>query len=93
MYIDNKMNHIYIFAIMKKSRGHSSGLIKKIKDYSFIHDCNTQSGCSGGVIVNKNNNCVIGIHKGSLRTEEKKYKNMVSNIGVFIKNVIEDIKS
>ena len=28
MYINNKMNHIYVFGIMKKKRGHSSGLIK-----------------------------------------------------------------
>lgn len=92
MYINNKMNHIYIFAIMRKKRGHSSGLIKKIDNYNFVHDCNSYSGSSGGVIVNKNNNCVIGIHKGSLETKEKKYKNMVLNIGVFIKDIIEDIK-
>ena len=52
MYINNKMNHIYVFGIMQKKRGHSSGLIKQIQNFYFIHDCNTYKGTSGGVIVN-----------------------------------------
>ena len=92
IYIDKKMNHIYVFALMKKRRGHSSGLIKKINNYNFIHDCNTYKGSSGGVIVNKNNNCVIGMHKGELETKVKNIKDKVINIGIFIKDIIENIK-
>ena len=91
--INNKMNHIYVFGIMKTKRGHSSGLIKQIQNFYFIHDCNTYKGTSGGVIVNKINNCVVGIHKGELEIDDKKFKNRVLNIGVFIKDIIEDIKS
>ncbi len=67
-------------------------VIKKIKNYNFIHGCYTYSGSSGGVIVNKNNNCVIGLHKGGLETNDKKFKKMILNIGVFIKDIIENIK-
>ena len=93
IYIDNKMNHIYVFGIMQKKRGHSSGLIRKIQNFFFIHDCNTYKGTSGGVIVNKINNCVVGLHKGEFETEDKRFKNLALNVGVFIKDIIEDIKS
>lgn len=65
--------NILIFGIMKnKKRGHSDGLIKSIKQFWFAHNCNTYPGCSGAVIVNKNNNLVIGVHKGELELETKK---------------------
>jgi hypothetical protein len=35
---------------------------------------------------------VVGLHKGGLETNDKKCKNVVLNIGVFIKDIIEDIK-
>ncbi len=64
--------NILIFGIMKnKKRGHSDGLIKSIKQFWFVHNCNTYPGCSGAVIVNKNNNLVIGVHKGELETKKK----------------------
>ena len=52
---------------MKNKRsGLSNGLIKIIKNDKFIYTCNTYPGSSGGVIVNQNTNCVIGIHEGEV---------------------------
>ena len=50
------------------------------------HNCNTQSGCSGGAIINKDNNSVIGIHKG-------KEENSEYNIGIYMKYILNDIKT
>ena len=88
LYLNNMKSHIIIFAIMKnKRRGHSIGLIKNKKDHLFAHNCNTYPGCSGGAIVNKNNNCIIGLHRGEIENLEK-----VINCGIFIKNIIDNIK-
>ena len=75
-------------------RGFSNGLIIKIKNkyyYFFIHNFNTNSGCSGGVIVNRNNNCIIGIHKGGFKNKNNKMNNKNANVGIFIYNIINDI--
>ena len=69
-------------------RGHANGLIKRIDKHSFVHNCNTDKGCSGGAIVNKNNNCIIGIHKGELVNPLVK-KGI--NVGIFIYDIINDI--
>ena len=88
LYLNKMKNHIIIFAIMKnKRRGHSIGLIKNKNDYLFTHNCNTYPGCSGGAIVNKNNNCIIGLHRGEIKKLKK-----VTNCGIFIKNIIDDVK-
>ena len=65
---------------------YSYGYIKESDDYLFAHTCNTYPGCSGGCIVIQNNNSVIGIRKGG-------HKNGKVNIGIFINDVIEDIKN
>ena len=62
---------------------YSNGKIKEAENFNLAHTCNTYSGCSGGCITI--NNRVIGIHRGV-------YKNNKYNIGIFIKDVIEDIK-
>lgn len=80
--------NIIIFCIMNNKRGHCDGLIKKVDKFMFVHTCNTYEGSSGGAIVNKNNNLVIGLHKGEL-----KYPKKIINVGIFIKNIIEDIIS
>ena len=62
----------------------SLGQIIKINDNKEIfHDCNTEPGWSGGPILTRDNSKVIGIHKG---TDNK------VNYGIFIKNIIDDIK-
>ena len=71
-------------------RGRCDGLIKSIHENNyFIHNCNTYHGSSGGVIVNKNNNLVVGIHIGEYKS---KNPDEVSNLDTFIKYIIEDIK-
>ena len=89
LYLEEVKKHILIFSIMKNGkRGHSNGLIKgidKTKNY-FYHNCNMDPGSSGGVIVNKNNNCVIGIHIGAIKNN-----NEILNCGLFMHNIIEDI--
>ena len=62
---------------------YSNGYIKAQDNYLFGHTCNTYPGCSGGCIVIENTNHVIGIHKG--------YEKNKDNVGIFIKDVIEDI--
>ena len=81
--------NIIIFCMMNKKRGHCDGLIKKINDCLFIHNCNTFPGSSGGVIINKNNGLVVGLHKGELKND----KNKNCNVGIFIKDIIEQIIS
>ena len=69
-----------------KSRGHSDGIIKRIDEHNFIHDCNTVEGCSGGVIVNKMKN-VVGMHQGGFIDHEQNNKEKINNIGIFIKDI------
>ena len=95
LYLKDPNSNIIIFCIMKDEkrgqyRGHCDGLIKSIigNNY-FIHNCNAYHGSSGGVIVNKNNNLVVGIHIGEYKS---KNPDEVSNLGTFIKYIIEDIK-
>lgn len=87
-----KDKHIINFAIMKNKRsGFSNGLIKAVKDSSFIYTCNTYPGSSGGAIVNQNTNCIIGIHLGEVNKENLKNSKIILNIGIFIRKVIDDI--
>ena len=82
--------NIFVFGIMKnKKRGHSDGLIKSIDKFYFIHNCNTDKGCSGAVIINKNIGLVIGIYKGELDNNDSNKKKIL-NVGIFLKNILED---
>ena len=65
---------------------YSYGYIKESGKPSFTHTCNTYPGCSGGCIVIQNTNHVIGIHRGA-------HKKNNLNVGIFINDVIEDIKN
>ena len=81
--------NVTVFALNKNDNFklyYSYGSIKECDDCLFKHTCNTYKGCSGGCIVIQNNNSVIGIHKGG-------HKNGKVNIGIFINDVIEDIKN
>ena len=92
--LDNKYSNDYylnkkvlIFAINKNDDKQvclSNGIIIKNENCFFNYTCNTYPGCSGGCIVNQFNNCVIGIHKGGIKTNK--------NIGIYIKDVIKYIK-
>ena len=78
---------IYIFGIMKDLQlGFDLGYIKEVENSRMAYNCNSQSGCSGGAIINKINNSVIGIHQA--REENDKF-----NLGIYIKSIINDIKN
>jgi hypothetical protein len=62
------------------------GYILESKNNYLFHNCNTSAGCSGGAIINKTTNNIIGIHKAGNR--EKNY-----NIGVYMNSIINNIKS
>ena len=90
LFLKKNFNKIIIFAIMKgEERGYDSGNITKIVDNNFIHNCNTYQGCSGGVIVNKIKNSVIGMHRGNINNSRNEE---IQNVGIFIKDIIDDIK-
>ena len=77
----------YIFAFMQDhALGFDSGYILEVKDNYLFHNCNTYSGCSGGAIINKITNNIIGIHIGST-------ENLKNNIGVYMNSIINNIKS
>ena len=57
----------------------------KICDYMFFHEASTENGSSGSPIVLKNDDRVLGIHKGAIKGKKK-------NIGIFIGNIIESLK-
>ena len=81
-------NNVIIFGINENGKpGFSNGKIKKIENFSFAYNCNTYPGCSGGCIVNQYNNCVIGIHRGEIKTKNTK----AINAGIFIRNAINFI--
>ena len=61
------------------------GNIIEIVQFNFYHNCNTEKGSSGGPIILIDNYSVIGMHKGCHKDNKK-------NIGIFIKNLINDIK-
>ena len=63
----------------------SDGVISENINPFFLYTCNTYKGCSGGCIVKKSNNCVIGIHRGFHPKKQK-------NEGIYIRNVIKYIK-
>ena len=83
-------HHVIIFAINKNDKqvGFSNGVIKQNEESFFAYTCNTFPGCSGGCIVNQNNNNIIGIHRAEIKTSNKK----AVNEGIYINNVINYIK-
>ena len=63
--------------------------LEKINDYDIKHYCHTEPGSSGGPILSKKTNKVIGIHKGSIA----KYGKCVYNIGTFLKFPLNELKN
>ena len=57
----------------------------KTYDYMFFHEASTKKGSSGSPIVLKNDDRVLGIHKGAIEGKEK-------NIGIFIGDIVESLK-
>ena len=79
---------IFAFKNIDEQLGFSNGIIKKYYEYYFSYTSITNKGCSGGCIINQNNDKVIGFHKGAT----KKGDNDGLKTGIFLMNVIKDIK-
>ena len=61
-----------------------SGVIKKIDNFEFYHDINTEGGSSGSPIILFNINKVVGIHKQADMIKQL-------NVGTFINIIFEKI--
>ena len=94
--IDNKLEEyegkkIYTVGFPGKGGLDTGDILSLQKEHRelFTHNCNTEHGWSGGPIFSKENNKVIGLHKGSYRkTEEKQF-----NVGIFINYILNDINN
>ncbi len=62
--------------------------IKKLDNYDIKHLCHTEPGSSGGPILSRMTNKVIGIHKGSIGKGKCDY-----NIGTFLKYPLNEVKN
>ena len=62
--------------------------IEEVNDYDIKHLCHTEPGSSGGPILSRMTNKVIGIHKGSI----VKYGKCAYNIGTFLKFPLYELK-
>ena len=60
--------------------------IEKISENDIKHLCNTQPGSSGGPILSRLTNKVIGIHKACINKKNERY-----NIGTFLKFPLNDL--
>ena len=63
--------------------------IEKVNDCDIKHLCHTEPGSSGGPILSRMTNKVIGIHKGSI----VKYGKCAYNIGTFLKFPLNELKN
>ena len=72
----------------------SVGLILNIKEDNFIYKHNESSKFSRDIIIlNHLNNSIIGIHKEMYKEKNKIKINGVLNIGIFMKNIVDDINN
>ena len=81
-----KNESIYILHFPKGEEAHISyGCgIEKIHEYEISHKCITDSGSSGGPILNKLNNKIIGIHRGC-------YNRKNYNFGTLLKYPLNEL--
>ena len=81
-----KNESIYILHFPKGVEAHISyGCgIEKINEYEISHKCITDSGSSGGPILNKLNNKIIGIHRGC-------YNRKNYNFGTLLKYPLNEL--
>ena len=60
--------------------------IEKVNEYDIKHLCNTQPGSSGGPILSRLTNKIIGIHKACINEINDRY-----NIGTFLKFPLNEL--
>ena len=84
---NDKNEGIYIlhYPMAEEAKVSKGKGIEKVNDYDIKHFCHTEPGSSGGPILSKKTNKVIGIHKDTIR-------NGLYNIGTFLKDPLDDLK-
>ena len=85
-YKDEQIYILHYPKSAKASISYGNG-IKKINNYDIKHLCNTLCGSSGGPILSRLTNKVIGIHKACI----EKSNNIKYNIGTFLKFPLNDL--
>ena len=89
--VNNYKNEgIYIlhYPMVEEAKVSKGKGLEKINDYDIKHYCHTEPGSSGGPILSKKTNKVIGIHKGS----KTKYGKSDYNLGTFLKFPLNELK-
>ena len=84
---------ITIFGLMENKKPFlTNGLITNIKDGSFMYIYNKPTKFLGGaIIINHQKDCIIGIDTEKYNISNKNKKKSIINIGISMKNIIDDI--
>jgi len=85
---DNESIYILHYANAEEAKVSFGKGIKKLDNYDIKHLCHTEPGSSGGPILSRMTNKVIGIHKGSIGKGKCDY-----NIGTFLKYPLNEVKN
>ena len=87
-YYENDSIYILHYANAEEAKVSFGKGIKKVDNYDIKHLCHTEPGSSGGPILSRMTNKVIGIHKGSIGRGKCDY-----NIGTFLKYPLNEVKN
>ena len=87
-YYENDSIYILHYANAEEAKVSFGKGIKKVDNYDIKHLCHTEPGSSGGPILSRMTNKVIGIHKGSIGKGKCDY-----NIGTFLKYPLNELKN
>ena len=87
-YYENDSIYILHYANAEEAKVSFGKGIKKVDNYDIKHLCHTETGSSGGPILSRLTNKVIGIHKGSIGRGKCDY-----NIGTFLKYPLNEVKN
>ena len=81
---ENEGIYILHYPMAEEAKVSFGSGIEKSNDYDIKHKCHTEPCSSGGPILSKITNKVIGIHKGSIGNKH--------NIGTFLENPLYNVK-
>ena len=87
-YYENESIYILHYANEGEAKVSFGKGLKKLDNYDIKHLCHTETGSSGGPILSRLTNKVIGIHKGSIGKDKCDY-----NIGTFLKYPLNEVKN
>ena len=87
-YYENDSIYILHYANAEEAKVSFGKGIKKLDNYDIKHLCHTEPGSSGGPILSRMTNKVIGIHKGSIGRGKCDY-----NTGTFFKYPLNEVKN